>query len=96
MYVNKTKVMIALGSIKVKTIIWGILCGTVFLAFLGGLTLDMMAKYGWTSEISFLAVAAVCGVFLFLNIKKKQKINLYCQPYLMDTYPKSKNNLLRC
>lgn len=41
MYVNKKKVILALGSIKVKTIVWGIVCGMLLMAFCGSLLPEM-------------------------------------------------------
>lgn len=77
MYVNKTKATIALGSIKVKTIIWGILCGMFILSFFGGLLPEMKEKYGvGMTTITPLILAAICGMFIYLNIQKKKKINL--------------------
>ena len=77
MYVNKTKATIALGSIKVKTIIWGILCGMFILSFFGGLLPEMKEKYGvGMTTITPLILAAICGIFIFLNLQKKKKINL--------------------
>lgn len=77
MYVNKTKVMIALGSIKVKTTIWGIVCGMLLLAFFGSLMPEMKEKYGLgVTTFMPLILAAICGVFIYLNLQKKKKINL--------------------
>ncbi len=76
MYVNKAKTAIALGSIKVKTVVWGVGLGLMVLAFLGGLTEEMMEKYGWKGQITWVIIAAICGLFIFLNLQKKKKINL--------------------
>lgn len=42
MYVNKTKAMVALGSIKVKTIIWGIVGGMFLMSFVGSFLPEMI------------------------------------------------------
>ena len=77
MYVNKKKAMLTLGSIKVKTIIWGIACGFFLLAFLGGFTPDMKEKYGVDMRIIVpLVLAGICGLFIFLNALKRKKIML--------------------
>lgn len=77
MYVNKTKATIALGSIKVKTIIWGIICSFFVLGFFGCMTTEQRAKEGNTS-VAIIAVilAAISGLFIYLNLQKKKKINL--------------------
>lgn len=77
MYVNKKKVILALGSIKVKTIVWGIVCGMLLMAFCGSLLPEMKEKYGFgVSTFIPLILAAICGLFIFLNLQKKKKINL--------------------
>lgn len=77
MYVNKTKVMIALGSIKVKTIIWGVVGGMFLMAFIGSFLPEMKEKYGIGAvTFSALIFAMICMLFIFLNLQKRKKINL--------------------
>ena len=77
MYVNKTKAMVALGSIKVKTIIWGIVGGMFLMSFVGSFLPEMKEKYGiGPVTYSALAFVAICGLFIYLNLQKRKKINL--------------------
>ena len=76
MYVNKSKMMLALGAVNVKIKIWAVLCGLLLIAVVGALTPEMQEKYGNTLPFGTIALAAVCGLLVFLNIKKKNKLNL--------------------
>ena len=46
MYVNKSKMMLALGAVNVKIKIWAVLCGMSLMAFAGSFLPEMKEKYG--------------------------------------------------
>ena len=74
MYVNKKKISVTLGMIKVKIIVWGIL-GSIFLLSLMGSLLDKnIDKYGAGFRISVIVLVAICALFIVLNVLKRIKI----------------------
>ena len=77
MYVNKSKMMLALGAVNVKIKIWAVLCGMSLMAFAGSFLPEMKEKYGiGPSTFVGLGLAAAFGLLMYANVNKRKKLNL--------------------